>query len=173
MDDNGILQLKNDEGFQPFPYKCTAGKWTIGYGRNIDDSPLKPSELEELGIPINTNPLELELSKEQADKLLRMDIKKYIHAVNTSFPDIIPTLDIPRRWVLYNMAFNVGMSKLRKFLKFLSALIQGNYTKAAMEMLDSSWAKQVPNRANRLALQMKTGEWIVDQQAYKAKTKQG
>ena len=28
-------QLRRDEGFRPYPYLCTGGALTIGYGRNI------------------------------------------------------------------------------------------------------------------------------------------
>jgi lysozyme len=57
------------------------------------------------------------------------------------------------------MAFNLGMTRLRKFNKMFSGILQGNFIKASIEMLDSAWAKQVGYRANELSLQMKTGEW--------------
>lgn len=155
----GIEQLKRHEGFRGTPYKCTANKWTIGYGRNIEDNPLKPSEMESIGLGPTIPPLELEITKEQATKLLEMDVKKYIHAVDTSFPDVMQLLNEPRKWVLYNMAFNMGMTSIRKFNGMLSGILQGNFIKASVEMLDSKWAKQVGKRAQELALQMKKGEW--------------
>ena len=32
-----IEQIKQDEGFRQFVYQCTASRWTIGYGRNVDE----------------------------------------------------------------------------------------------------------------------------------------
>ena len=42
----------------------------------------------------------------------------------------------------------------------LNALQDGRYADAAKAMLDSKWAKQVGDRARRLAQQMESGEWV-------------
>ena len=39
MDEYGadlLSFVKTNEGFRSMPYKCPAGKWTIGYGFNMD-----------------------------------------------------------------------------------------------------------------------------------------
>ena len=41
-----IQRLCFNEGFRQSPYRCTAGKLTIGVGRNLDDCPLTKEELE-------------------------------------------------------------------------------------------------------------------------------
>ena len=41
----------------------------------------------------------------------------------------------------------------------LALIESGSYTQAAVEMLDSSWANQTPERAHRLSVQMSTGTW--------------
>ena len=41
----------------------------------------------------------------------------------------------------------------------LAAVEEGDYKKAAKEMLDSKWAFQVKGRAVELAKIMETGEW--------------
>ena len=41
-----IAQLKIDEGFRGKPYRCTAGKLTIGFGRNLDDVGASVAESE-------------------------------------------------------------------------------------------------------------------------------
>lgn len=152
----GLKQLQRHEGFRAIVYLCTAGKRTIGYGRNIDDNPITEQELKDLNIDTSEH---LIVTKEQGEQLLINDLKKYIHAVDTSFPDVMQLLNEPRKWVLYNMAYNIGISRLRKFLGMLSAILQGNFIKASMEMLDSKWATQVGRRAQELSLQMKSGEW--------------
>jgi lysozyme len=56
------------------------------------------------------------------------------------------------------MGFNLGISRLLHFRRMLSALEQGDYQKAAVEMLDSKWARQVGKRATHLNHMMKTGD---------------
>jgi lysozyme len=55
------------------------------------------------------------------------------------------------------MCFQLGMSKLGGFKNTLAAMRQGRYDEAADGMLNSAWASQTPNRAQRLAQMMRTG----------------
>ena len=48
------------------------------------------------------------------------------------------------------MCFNLGAPRLGKFRKFISAINDEQWIEAAVEMLDSNWAKQVGPRAERL-----------------------
>ena len=41
-------ELKKEEGFRAKVYKCTAGKNTIGFGRNLDDNGITYEEAEYL-----------------------------------------------------------------------------------------------------------------------------
>jgi lysozyme len=52
--------------------------------------------------------------------------------------------------VLVNMAFNIGRSRLSKFKKMLHAIEEGDYNKAADEMVDSKWYSQVGRRSKEL-----------------------
>lgn len=52
---------------------------------------------------------------------------------------------------LVNMAYQLGVSGLLNFRKMLSALQIGDRAEAARQALDSRWARQTPNRANRVA----------------------
>jgi lysozyme len=130
-----ITGLKRDEGFRPKPYKCTAGKLTIGYGRNIED----------IGI-----------SERESIFLLENDIQYSYQKLYAVIP-IFKELDIIRQYVLLNMCFNMGISRFVKFVKMLAALERKDYEIAAKEMLDSNWAVQVGMRATRLANLMRTG----------------
>jgi lysozyme len=58
-----------------------------------------------------------------------------------------------------NMAFNVGVAGLKKSPKMLLAAEAGNWELAASELLDGVYHKQVGIRAERLANQLRTGEW--------------
>jgi lysozyme len=134
-DDDLIQQLMHHEGFRSKPYKCTAGKLTIGYGRNLEDRGL---------------------SKDEALYLLLNDIHDAQKAVEAALP-WSKNLTPARRGVLVNMAFNLGIGGLLKFKKMLAATEAGRYSLAAEEMLDSRWATQVGERALELADIMKTG----------------
>ena len=127
--------IKQDEGFSAKPYKCTAGKLTIGYGRNIED----------IGV-----------SEDEAQYMLNNDISYCYNKLKAVFP-FFETLSKPRQYVLINMCYNVGITRLAGFKRMLAELSQGNYNQAAAEMLNSKWAAQVPNRAARLAEIMKKG----------------
>jgi lysozyme len=59
--------------------------------------------------------------------------------------------------VLVNMSFNLGRSRLGQFKKFLAAVNEGNYQKAAEEMIDSKWYHQVGNRSKELVEMMRGG----------------
>lgn len=43
-----IEKIKRHEGLKLKPYRCTANKLTIGYGRNIDDVGISEAEAEVL-----------------------------------------------------------------------------------------------------------------------------
>lgn len=131
-------QLIRDEGVQYKPYTCTAGKLTIGIGRNIDDNGINHSE---------------------ALLMLENDVTRCINEIDKNLP-WVRKLNDQRSAALVNMAFNLGITRLLKFKKMLAALEVGEYITASNEMLDSKWARQVPKRARRLASQMEAGKWV-------------
>lgn len=131
-----IEQIKQHEGLKLKPYRCTSGKLTIGYGRN----------LEAKGI-----------SKGEAESMLLSDIAEVEERlVRAGF---LSGLNDARKAVLINMAFQLGFNGLSKFRNMLAAVQSEQYVLAASEMLDSLWAKQTPNRAKELSEQMLTGEF--------------
>lgn len=127
--------LKRHEGLKLKPYKCTAGKLTIGYGRNIEDNGISISE---------------------AEAMLNNDIQ--------SFRDILyhrykwyAGLSQVRKAVVIDMTFNLGISRFAKFKKTIEFIRQGEFGKASVEMLDSNWANQVGYRATELSKLFKKG----------------
>jgi len=99
------------------------------------------------------------LSQDEIDLLLTNDINRSIKDL-TDHIEWVNSLDEPRRIVLVNMCFNMGISRLLHFQKMLAALQSGDYQKAADEMIDSAWYKQVGVRALELVNQMKTGTML-------------
>ena len=147
-------QLILHEGLELKPYKCTADKWTIGVGRNLEANPLSEDEslevLQERGITE-------EMAMHWLERKIRVTKRKL-----ANFEWYTSQSEIRRR-VLIDMAFNLGVSGLLTFQNMIGALEVGNYEVAAEEMLDSKWAEQVGKRAERLALMMETNtdykEW--------------
>ena len=122
-------ELIRDEGFRSKPYKCTAGKLTIGVGRNIEDN----------GI-----------TEDEAMYLLENDITSCIKQLTAKLPWYSTKPDAVQR-VLTNMCFNLGISKLMSFKKTLGLIELGKYKEASVQMLNSLWARQVGERAVRLS----------------------
>lgn len=127
--------LLTEEGYRQFPYTDITGHLTIGIGRNI----------QEVGITI-----------EEALHLLEQDIMRCEHDFWKCLP-VYPELSDPRKCVLLDMCFNLGIVKLMQFRKMIDALNKKDYSLAAQEMMDSDWAKQVGHRADKLARIMETG----------------
>lgn len=126
--------LKQDEGLELMPYLCSEKVQTIGYGRAIGLNGISVKEAEFL----------LENDFETA----RRDAITYIT------PDVFMRLNNKQQAVLVCMAFNLGLTRLQKFKLLKKAIIAGNFSEAKAQMLNSKWARQVKNRANRLADQM-------------------
>jgi lysozyme len=75
----------------------------------------------------------------------------------SSLPVQFDTLNAVRQAVLINMAFNLGKARLLGFKRTLYAIAIRDFDNAALYMLQSRWAKQVKDRALRLAKAMKNG----------------
>lgn len=131
-------RLIEHEGLRLKPYRCTAGKLTIGVGRNLED----------VGI-----------SEEEAMQLLENDIARARQAVARAFPWATAMVEA-RQSVLIEMVFQMGLQGVLGFSRTLQAMKAGRYTEAAAFMLESLWAKQTPARAKRLARIMATGEEV-------------
>lgn len=132
-------QVKVDEGFRRQLYRDSLGNLTIGYGRLMEKA-------RGGGI-----------SQDEAEYMLSNDLRTAERLCEgmPAYLDLSPV----RQAVLVNMCFNMGAPTLRGFKRMFTALIRQQYAEAAHEMLDSTWAKQVGARADRLAQQMKSGEW--------------
>ena len=134
-------QLRSDEGVKPCVYKDHLGFDTIGIGRLVDSrktgAGLRPDEMT---------------------YLLNNDIDDRIDALTRRLPWFY-LLDPARQGVLLNMSFQLGVAGLLGFANTLEMVRQGKWSEAADNMLLSKWAKQTPERAQRMAKQMKTGVW--------------
>ena len=113
------------EGWKQFPYRCTADKLSIGVGHNIEDRGLSNAAIEFiLNEDIETCLMELQGS--------------------LSFWDTLPS---EVQAALIDLCFNMGISRLMQFRMTIQHLKDGEWDKAAEELLDSRYAAQLPHRA--------------------------
>lgn len=133
------VQLSNDEGRKKRIYLDTASppKWTGGVGRNLTDKGFSDDEI---------------------DLMLSNDIDQAVKDVRQLVPGF-DLLDDVRQEVLTNMSFNLGYTRLAGFKKFIAAVNASEFAEASLEMLDSKWAKQVGERAQRLSKAMRDGRF--------------
>lgn len=127
--------LRWAESERLFPYRCSAGKLTIGVGRNLDDR----------GI-----------TAEESDCLLETDVALVLDECRGL--DYWDALSPARQLVVADMVFNLGLARFNRFVKLNAALRIHDYTLAAHEMMDSRWANQVGRRAHKLKQIMLSGE---------------
>jgi lysozyme len=133
-------QIKEDEGLVLHVYDDSLGYSTIGYGRLVD-------RRKNGGI-----------SEEEALYLLKNDVNARLNVLENTI-DFFALLDDARKAVLLNMSFQLGIAGLLKFKSTLAYIEMGEFENASVNMMKSLWARQTPNRANRLAEQMRTGQW--------------
>lgn len=131
-------RIKEHEGLCLKPYVDTLGHTTIGYGRNLDAK----------GISVH-----------EADALLVRDVSEACLTAETLVShDTWDAMGVDRRGVLIEMVFQMGGAGVAAFKKMLAALEDGDWLGASHEMLNSRWARQTPNRAEKLAEIMDGGD---------------
>ena len=142
---NLIEMLKRHEGEvvtngRHLIYKCPAGHWTIGIGRNVD---------------VNGG---LGLSDEEVNFLLEGDIARVIKELSTEYA-WFSDLDQTRKDAMIDISFNLGATRLRKFVLALAAMARADYKSASEEILNSDWSRTVKGRSVELADMIATGEY--------------
>jgi len=119
--------VTNDNG-RHIAYLCPADKWTIGYGIEVQDHGL---------------------SEKEAEDLLRQRVMAVVDEVHMNYP-FIKSAPLPIKLSFYNMAYNLGITRLSKFKKMIAALEATDYLTASKEAKDSQWYNQVGERAERI-----------------------
>jgi len=123
-------RLKKEEGLCLKPYKDTVGVLTIGFGLNLEDG----------------------ITLEEAEYLLNSRALKAIDDLQSVFTiDVLEDIGNVRCSVLADMIYNLGKTRFRLFRRMINAIKKRNYEQAAHEMLESTWARQVGERAVVLA----------------------
>lgn len=130
-------RLSIDEDRRKRIYVDMVGKISGGVGRNLTDRGFRDDEID------------LMLANDVAEAV--GECRRLIRGFDA--------LAEARQEVLVNMMFNMGYTRLAGFKKMIAAVQAGNWREAASQMLDSKWADQVGDRADRLADAMRSGSW--------------
>tara|TARA_R110000796_G_scaffold89900_1_gene193551 strand:+ start:459 stop:902 length:444 start_codon:yes stop_codon:yes gene_type:complete len=135
-------ELIEDEGCKYEIYLDHLGYKTFGIGH-----------LCKATDPENDLEVGSEVSRERVDECFLNDIEKVIEDCIILYDDFY-TLPDEAQLIVANMMFNLGRPRLTNFIRMRKAVNEGNFAEAKIQMLDSKWAKQVPNRAERLSERM-------------------
>ena len=123
--------LISEEGKKLMPYRCSAGKLTVGIGHNLDDCGISESTCEQM---------------------LAEDVTKCLLQLHRIFGvEKFNSFSANRRLALLNFIFNVGMGTFLQFKTMIGCINSGDWERAASGLLQSLYAKQVPKRADRIA----------------------
>ena len=136
-------QLTEDEGCKYEIYLDHLGYKTFGIGH-----------LCKATDPENDLEVGSQVSKERVNECFLNDIEKVIEDCTILYDNFF-TLPDDAQLIIANMMFNLGRTRLTKFKLMKEAVDDANWIEAGIQMEDSKWAKQVPNRAERLCERMR------------------
>lgn len=124
-------RIKEHEGYCEQTYRDTLGFETGGYGHKI-----LPGE----SIPTDRSGWET---------LFESDFQLAVNGAK----NLVGDYDIAEeaREVIIEMVYQMGEGGVSKFKNALAHLKEQRYKECSLELLDSRWAIQTPNRAKRLA----------------------
>ena len=118
--------ISSSEGKRNVPYHCSAGVLTVGIGHTKDVANRYYSNAE-------------------IDLLFQKDLQIALKDAKRLFPSF-DSQPVKVKLMLASLSFNLGSNRLSKFVKFRSAIESKNYAKAAEELRNSLWFRQVGNR---------------------------
>jgi len=136
-----IEMLRRHEGVRSHAYKCSEDMITVGVGRNIDENG------------------GLGLSEAEIDYLLENDITRVRQELTDAY-FWFPALNEARQDAMIDISFNLGMTRLRGFVKAIEAMSREQFDIAADEFMDSRWSQQVGNRAVEVTEMIRSGDYV-------------
>lgn len=137
------LELELDEGCKYVTYKCSEDRLTFGIGHLVlPDDP-------EYDQPVGTA-----VSSDRVTECFDKDVGTVIAESKKLYPQF-DSLPEEVKLIICNMLFNLGLPTLSKFKDMKKAIDAEQWSAAADAMLDSKWARQLPNRSGRLITRMR------------------
>ena len=154
----GMLRI--DEGCKLTIYKDTEGYWTVGIGQLLTKDPsleVAKRELDKL-VGRKANGV---ITQAEAETLFTKAVQKATTGIlsNAVLKPVYDSLDSIRQAALINMVFQMGVAGVASFENSMKLLKAKNWSQAAINLAQSRWYKQTPNRAKRVIETFKTGTW--------------
>jgi lysozyme len=137
--DKLLESVKRHEGYRNKVYLDTLGKRTVGVGHLCVEDFWEDGKEYEEDFLMGILEKDLQSAIDQADDMCK-DLK----------------ISSDAKIIIIEMIFQLGGTGVSKFRKMWQALQQDppDYAEASVQMLDSRWAKQTPNRAQEMARHM-------------------
>ena len=136
-------EIKYDEGSVNEIYLDHLGLATFGIGHLVTEWD------EEYGWEVGTP-----VSEDRCNEVFDSDIQIVLADCEQLYPDFNELPEEVQR-IIANMMFNMGRPRLSKFKGMKAGVDARDWNKAADEMVDSRWYRQVTNRAERLVKRMR------------------
>ena len=136
-------EIEYDEGNVEEIYLDHLGLPTFGIGHLVTDSD------PEHGLPVGTP-----VDNSRCVEAFNQDIETVVSDCHQLYSDFDDLPEEAQR-IIANMMFNMGRPRLSKFKGMKAGVDSRDWNKAADEMVDSRWYKQVTNRADRLVERMR------------------
>ena len=136
-------ELEVDEGVKYEIYNDHLGYPTFGLGHLVRDT--DPEAGAALGTPV---------SEDRVIEAFNKDVESVLNDCTILYGDF-SKLPEEAQLIIANMMFNLGRPRLSKFKGMKAGVDAKDWNKAADEMVDSAWYRQVPNRAGRLVERMR------------------
>ena len=136
-------KLEIDEGVVYEIYNDHLGYPTFGIGHLITASD-----------PEYDSPLGTRVDVSRVAEAFEQDVQTVLSECTVLYPDFD---DLPEevQQIIANMMFNLGRPRLSKFRGMKAGVDDQNWQRAADEMVDSRWYRQVGARAERLVERMR------------------
>lgn len=152
--------LRIDEGYDNKLYKDSEGFWTIGIGQLVTKNPSKDVARDTLDKMMGRI-CDGQITQREAEELFNASVAKAIKGIqsNALLNSVYNGLDEVRRAALINMVFQMGVAGVAGFTNSLKLLAAKNWDQAAINLAQSKWYRQTPNRAKRVIATFKTGDW--------------
>lgn len=136
-------EIASDEGVKLEVYLDHLGLPTCGVGHLIIDQD------KESGCEVGTK-----ITQERCDELFAQDLLVTVQECKKLYEDF-DKLPEECKLIIANMMYNMGRPRLSGFKKMHQAVMDGDWFEASVQMEQSKWFHQVPNRAKRLIQRMK------------------
>jgi lysozyme len=136
-------EIAHDEGVVHEIYLDHLGLPTFGIGHLVRDD--DPEHGWEVGTPVDES---------RCNEAFEQDIQTVLSDCDKLYPEFADLPEEAQR-IIANMMFNLGYPRLSKFKGMKAGVDARDWNRAADEMVDSRWYKQVTNRAERLVARMR------------------